>query len=577
MATRGTRILTPLFQHQQEALDFMIRREAQSTSEEAVTRTPSRSQEDFVFLASHIGTGRGTATTSKATMVIVPSERKGNTFLPLKMIPQLNIVFQFFSIHGQRKLKGLALPSRPGCLQSIGEDKTAVFFIRSAGFGRYWMKTAHTIRNWSSKQLNAVCSISSQARWCLTGTPVQNSLDGLGSLIKFLRMPIFSETATSRNYATKAHYSEGATHGELGNLQLILSSICLRRNKTVLPKREHKFETCKPAFTAQERREYRGLELACKRAIAIGAKGLGDEKTHQMVMEALLRLRMFCNNGSANPGSIMSSALKPSRPPDETLSLLQQSGEALCAHCSVDILCIGNASSNTNSGCFTPCGRLLFGDCYVDSYRSGHRDCKPFVCSLCHGDHDVDNWADGESVAQGAGEKKWPSKTTAIVQNVQTHYLANKCVIFSFWKTTLGILGAALEARKIGYLRVDGDVPAKKRNAIVLLMTFSTGGVGLNGLTVANMVHIVEPQWNPAVENQAIGRVLRLDQQRKVTIFRYAMQRSIEEVVQSRQLRKLQLASRGFRLSQEGKRQLKSNPLQRMQECLDASGLEEAQ
>jgi hypothetical protein len=121
----------------------------------------------------------------------------------------------------------------------------------------------------------------------------------------------------------------------------------------------------------------------------------------------------------------------------------------------------------------------------------------------------------------------------------------------------------------------------------------------LNGLTVANMVHIVEPQWNPAVESQAIGRVLRLDQQRKVTIFRYAMQRSIEEVgspqmdhpasnilcanskgcqvVQSRQLRKLQLASGGFRLSQEERRELKSNQLQKLQECLETSGLEETQ
>lgn len=141
-------------------------------------------------------------------------------------------------------------------------------------------------------------------------------------------------------------------------------------------------------------------------------------------------------------------------------------------------------------------------------------------------------------------------------------------MIFSFWKKTLDILAAALEARRIEYLRVDGDVPVRKRGTIlhqfqnreasrVLLITFSTGAVGyvptnlpqadltlprwsdmfaantnprLNGLTVANMVHILEPQWNPAVENQAIGRLLRLDQQSRVTVFRYVMQRSIEEV-----------------------------------------------
>lgn len=52
----------------------------------------------------------------------------------------------------------------------------------------------------------------------------------------------------------------------------------------------------------------------------------------------------------------------------------------------------------------------------------------------------------------------------------------------------------------------------------------------LNGLTVANRVHLLEPQWNPAVENQAIGRVLRLDQERKVTIIHYTVEKTIEEV-----------------------------------------------
>ena len=52
----------------------------------------------------------------------------------------------------------------------------------------------------------------------------------------------------------------------------------------------------------------------------------------------------------------------------------------------------------------------------------------------------------------------------------------------------------------------------------------------LNGLTVASRVHILEPQWNPAVESQAIGRVLRVDQDRQVTVIRYAMRKSIEDV-----------------------------------------------
>lgn len=52
----------------------------------------------------------------------------------------------------------------------------------------------------------------------------------------------------------------------------------------------------------------------------------------------------------------------------------------------------------------------------------------------------------------------------------------------------------------------------------------------LNGLTVASRVHILEPQWNPATEKQAIGRVVRPGQHLKVTIVKYVTQNTVEEV-----------------------------------------------
>ncbi len=68
----------------------------------------------------------------------------------------------------------------------------------------------------------------------------------------------------------------------------------------------------------------------------------------------------------------------------------------------------------------------------------------------------------------------------------------------------------------------------------------------LNKLSVANRIHILEPQWNPSVETQAIGRILRIGQTRTATIFRYMMKGTVEEAVQSQQLRKLQLSRGGF-------------------------------
>lgn len=52
----------------------------------------------------------------------------------------------------------------------------------------------------------------------------------------------------------------------------------------------------------------------------------------------------------------------------------------------------------------------------------------------------------------------------------------------------------------------------------------------LNNLSVASRIYLLEPQWNPSVENQAIGRIFRLGQERPVTVVRYIMDKTIEDV-----------------------------------------------
>ncbi|KAF5522000.1 putative ATP-dependent helicase [Colletotrichum aenigma] len=72
-------------------------------------------------------------------------------------------------------------------------------------------------------------------------------------------------------------------------------------------------------------------------------------------------------------------------------------------------------------------------------------------------------------------------------------------------------------------------------------MSIGTGAVGLN-LTAANYVHIVEPQWNPSVEEQAIARALRMGQTREVTVLRYVVQRTVEQNITHLQKKKKSVA-----------------------------------
>ncbi|KAL8370100.1 hypothetical protein RB595_000460 [Gaeumannomyces hyphopodioides] len=648
------RVMAELYRHQQEAMEWILQRELDISPDggddlwerstlpsgeicyqHRITGAKSRVPSDFKggILADDMGLGKTLTTlaavakstpqgSGKATLVVVPSELLLNTW-----IKEIERHFRPYSIryskyHGSdRRDLDTILHQQDLVLTTYGtvmaDRRRASSAIHTMKWHRLILDEAHLIRNWGTKQFDAVHSISSQIRWCLTGTPIQNSLDDLGSLVKFLRMPLFSEPATFRKYLTKLTRSRAHPEGEFTSLRLILSSICLRRSKDIMPQSQgHVDEYRKPKFTAIELGQYNTLTTACKNAIAISAKrsaGAAAANSEHTIMEALLRLRIFCNNGEAayrlNLSSILTRGGRGSSrsPPDEVLSYLQQKGEASCFLCTVDIVSLGpgvsdggNSGSGSGSGsesssgtpesdpnlaCLTHCLHLLCHGC-TQEYRGSQAEGQPFTCPLCHHIHGsgsvFDEPAQQDSKGTGhPGLQEFPSKINALVEDIRAHSLTEKCVVFSFWKTTLDVAGKALDARGIKYLRVDGDVLPKKRGNIllkfqtrhassVLLITFSTGAVGLNGLTVANRVHILEPQWNPAAEKQAIGRLLRLDQSKKVTIVRYAMEGSIEEAVQSKQLRKLQLAGGGFakQLSPDERRALKDDQMAELQRCL---------
>lgn len=113
-------------------------------------------------------------------------------------------------------------------------------------------------------------------------------------------------------------------------------------------------------------------------------------------------------------------------------------------------------------------------------------------------------------------------------------------VVLSSWRTSLDMIRQGLDEAGIRHVRVDGTMGNDQRHAalerfrkdpniLVILLTISCGGVGLD-LTVASRIHLVEPQWNPAMEHQAMARVHRIGQTKSVVTMRYVMRDSIEEV-----------------------------------------------
>ncbi len=75
----------------------------------------------------------------------------------------------------------------------------------------------------------------------------------------------------------------------------------------------------------------------------------------------------------------------------------------------------------------------------------------------------------------------------------------------------------------------------------VMIVSITAGGLGLN-LTAASKVYVMEPQFNPAAEAQAIDRIHRLGQTREVTTTRFIMADSFEEKMLDIQRKKQSLA-----------------------------------
>lgn len=114
----------------------------------------------------------------------------------------------------------------------------------------------------------------------------------------------------------------------------------------------------------------------------------------------------------------------------------------------------------------------------------------------------------------------------------------HKALVFSQFVDFLTLLREPLDAAGIRYQYLDGATPAAERDRRIaafqagdgelFLISLKAGGFGLN-LTAADYVVITDPWWNPAAEDQAMGRAHRIGQQRPVTVYRLVAKGTLEE------------------------------------------------
>jgi len=147
--------------------------------------------------------------------------------------------------------------------------------------------------------------------------------------------------------------------------------------------------------------------------------------------------------------------------------------------------------------------------------------------------------------AEGAGRRPPNtvlSKLQALVQDlkrVREDDPNAKCLVFSQFTQSIDWLKIELAKQGFGYRTITGSMPMKQRaRAIeafqsdppttIFLLSVRSGAVGIT-LTAANIVYMMEPCLNPALEEQAVGRVHRMGQLRPVTVKRLWISNSVEE------------------------------------------------
>ncbi len=126
----------------------------------------------------------------------------------------------------------------------------------------------------------------------------------------------------------------------------------------------------------------------------------------------------------------------------------------------------------------------------------------------------------------------------------------SKVLIFSQFVKMLHLLRDDLISEGIRFNYLDGatrdrqdqvDTFQQSADIPVFLISLKAGGVGLN-LTAADYVFILDPWWNPAVENQAVDRSHRIGQQKPVFFYKFITEESIEEKILKLQRKKSQLS-----------------------------------
>lgn len=443
--------------------------------------------------------------------------------------------------------------------------------LHALPFYRVILDEAHNIKDRTSGTSKAANALNTAKRWCLTGTPLQNRIGEIYSLIRFMKLAPFHQyfctkcdcsseewyfpdwrhcghcghspmlhTSFFNHFMLKniqKHGIEGDGLESFNNLRLLLLNVMLRRTKVEraddlgLPPRivEIRYDR----FNQEEKDLYTSLYSDSKR------------KFNDYVAEGVVL------NNYANIFTLITRMRQLADHPDLVLRRVgtnqissQVSGVIICQ------LCDDEAEEPIESKCHHRFCRMCIGE-YIDLYGGAESKLK---CPVCHigllidmeqPALEVDEQQFGKAliVNRITNTNEWRSSTKieALVEELYKLRLDRhtiKSIVFLQFTSMLDLIEWRLKRAGFYTVKLQGSMtPMQRDNTIkhfmenteveVFLVSLKAGGVALN-LCEASQVFMMDPWWNPSVEWQSMDRVHRIGQRRPIKITRFCIEDSIE-------------------------------------------------
>ncbi|XP_008279815.1 transcription termination factor 2 [Stegastes partitus] len=414
-------------------------------------------------------------------------------------------------------------------------------------WARVILDEAHNIKNPKVQTSMAVCQLRAGARWAVTGTPIQNNLLDMYSLLKFLRCSPFDEYKL-----WKAQVDNGSKRGR-ERLNILTRTLLLRRTK------DQQDSKGKPLVSLPDRTcEVHQLKLSEDEQSVYDVVFAQSRSTLQNYLKR--HEGNDVNKGktsSSNPFEKVAQEFGMSQADPAVCSSQQPAQASSTVHILSLLLRLRQCCCHLSLLKKTLDSTELQGDGIVLSLEE-QLNALSLSSSPSSGPDPKDTVAlNGTRFASKLFEDTSEStKISAVVSELKAIRQKSddqKSVIVSQWTSMLHIVAVHLRQLGLRYGVIDGTVNPKRRMDLVeefntnpkgpqvMLVSLCAGGVGLN-LIGGNHLFLIDMHWNPALEDQACDRIYRVGQRKDVTIHRFVCEGTVEEKISTLQTKKKELA-----------------------------------